>query len=220
MSSIKVQELAEELHMTNKDLLTKINSMGIEAKAYNSVLSDMDVIAVRNTVLRGKSGAETKIVKVAPKKTNVDQDKQEVKVVVKAAAHPSMSPESRMAKPAAKPQPQQQRPGYPNPNRANQTAAAGRPEPQRPVQNMTQEQRPAQGAQPPQAQKPVQQTAPPVQPPQAQKPVQSAQPAQQRPDQGVQQTQPQRTERPAQGAQQSQQHQRPVQSAQPGQQRP
>ena len=66
MSSIKVFELAKELNMTSKDMLDKISSMGIDAKSHMSVLSDMDVIAVRNTILRGKSGAETKIVKVRP----------------------------------------------------------------------------------------------------------------------------------------------------------
>ncbi len=99
MSSIKVHELAKELNMASKDMLDKINSMGINATSHMSVLSDMDVIAIRNTVLRGKSGAETKIVKVAPKKTESNQDKEEVKVVVKAAVHPSVSPEARQAKP-------------------------------------------------------------------------------------------------------------------------
>jgi len=109
MSSIKVFELAKELNMSSKDMLDKINSMGIEAKSHMSTLSDMDVVAVRNTVLRGKSGAETKIVKVAPKKVEQSSVQNEVKVVVKAAPHPSMSPEAR----TAKPQSQQQRPNQP-----------------------------------------------------------------------------------------------------------
>ena len=122
MSSMKVHELAKELNMASKDMLDKINSMGIDAKSHMSVLSDMDVIAVRNTVLRGKSGSETKIVKVAPKKTEQMRDKDEVKVVVKAAAHPSVSPETKAAKPAAKPQgqPQKQNQQQQKPQQASQ----------------------------------------------------------------------------------------------------
>ena len=52
MSNIKVHELAKELNMTSKDMLDKINSMGIDAKSHMSVLSDIDVISIRNTVLR------------------------------------------------------------------------------------------------------------------------------------------------------------------------
>ena len=230
MSSIKVHELAKELNMTSKDMLDKINSMGIDAKSHMSVLSDMDVIAIRNTVLRGKSGSETKIVKVAPKKTETNQVKEEVKVVVKAAAHPSMSPE---AKPAVKPQTQQQRPAYPNQgqhtpqhaqqhtaqsnttqpsNRINQTAVPAKPtqaQQQRPVQNIPpQQQKSAQSGQM-QQQRPVQDGQA-----QQQRPGQSTQTHQQRPAQGTQQSQQQR---PAQGTQQSQQ-QRPAQGSQQSQQ--
>ena len=112
MSNNKVHELAKELNMTSKDMLEKIGSMGIEVKSHMSVLSDMDVIAIRNTILRGKSGSETKIVKVAPKKTDGNQVKEEVKVVVKAAAHPSISPEAKIARPAVKTQPQQHKPAH------------------------------------------------------------------------------------------------------------
>ncbi len=139
MSSIKVHELAKELNMTSKDMLDKINSMGIDAKSHMSVLTDMDVIAIRNTVLRGRSGAETKIVKVAPKKTENNQNSEEVKVVVKAAAHPSASPETRNTKPAAKSQTQQ--------THTNQAASQSRPAPaqsQRPAQNHAQTRRPDQ----------------------------------------------------------------------------
>lgn len=225
MSSIKVHELAKELNMASKDMLDKINSMGIDAKSHMSVLSDMDVIAIRNTILRGKSGAETKIVKVAPKKTEANQDKEEVKVVVKAAVHPSVSPEARTTKPAAKPQAQhqQQRPANPaqgqhaqqhtsqqhtaqQPGRINQTAAPAQPQQQRPAQGtQPQQQRPAQGTQH-----------------QQQRPAQGTQPQQQRPPQGSQQQRPaqgeQRQQRPGQGGQ-AQPH-RTTQGDQSHQQRP
>ena len=230
MSSIKIHELAKELNMTSKDMLDKINSMGIDAKSHMSVLSDMDVIAIRNTVLRGKSGPETKIVKVAPKKTETIQDKEEVKVVVKAAVHPSASPE-------AKPQNHQQKPSYQNQgqqtqphtghqtNRPNQAGAPARP-------NQPQQQRPAQDTHTSQTQRPVQDTMHqqrtaqdmshqqqrPAQSGQQQRPAQSGQ--QQRPAQSGQQQRPAQSgqqQRPAQGSQQ--QSQRPTQSTQ-SQQRP
>ncbi|MDD4563959.1 MAG: translation initiation factor IF-2 [Eubacteriales bacterium] len=104
MSNVKVHELAKELNMTSKELLDKINSMGIEAKSHMSVLTEIDVIAVKNTILRSKSGSETKIVKVKPKKTEV---KEEVKVIVKAAVKPSASPVTKTARPASASQRQQ-----------------------------------------------------------------------------------------------------------------
>ncbi len=200
MSNIKIHELAKELNMTSKDMLDKINSMGIDAKSHMSVLSDMDVIAVRNTVLRGKSGSETKIVKVAPKKTETIRDKEEVKVVVKAAVHPSVSPEAKPVKPAVKPQAHSQRPAYPNQS-----------------QHTPQQQRPADSGQG-QPQRPVQTNHP-----LPQRPAQAEQQAQQRPTQGDQSQQ-----RPAQGGQQSQQRpaqsgqsqQRPAQGGQQSQYRP
>jgi translation initiation factor IF-2 len=40
--SKKVYEIAKELEMESKELLEKINGMGIEAKSHNSVLSEID----------------------------------------------------------------------------------------------------------------------------------------------------------------------------------
>ena len=228
MSSIKVHELAKELNMTSKDMLDKINSMGIDAKSHMSVLSDMDVIAIRNTILRGKSGAETKIVKVAPKKTEPSRDKEEVKVVVKAAVHPSVSPEAKAAKPAVKPQVQQrpanqaqgQRPQQHNAQQSGRTGQAAAPaQQQRPAQNTQHQQRPAQSGQAPQ-QKPAYGGQPHAQKPayggqnQMQRPAQGTQP-QQNPSQSSQQTQ---QRRPSQGSQQTQQR-RPSENSQQTQQR-
>lgn len=94
MSNIKVHELAKELSMSSKDMLDKIHTMGIDAKSHMSVLTEIDVIAIKNTVQRGRNGAETKIVKAAPKKTSPQQENKEVKVVVKAAAKPNMTAEA------------------------------------------------------------------------------------------------------------------------------
>ncbi len=84
---IKVHELAKELNLNSKDLLDKIASMGIDAKSHMSVLSDIDAIAVRNTITRAKTKQESKIVKVTPKKVDTSAA-EEPRVVVKAAAKP------------------------------------------------------------------------------------------------------------------------------------
>lgn len=54
-----------------------------------SVLAEMDVTAIKNTILRGKSNSETKIVKVTHQRKQTKTSEEEVKIVVKAAAHPS-----------------------------------------------------------------------------------------------------------------------------------
>lgn len=101
MSNMKIHELAKELNISSKELLEKVNAMGIEAKSHMSVLSDMDATAIRNTILRGKNSSETKIVK-APKKAEEKQVTDEVKVVVKAASH-SAGTESKKPQTQGKP---------------------------------------------------------------------------------------------------------------------
>ncbi len=99
MSNIKVYELAKELDMSSKDLMEKIQSMGIEAKSHMSVVKDMDATAVKNTILRGKSDTETKIVKVASKHTNEHKDEGETRVVVKAATNVSNRMDQKRVQP-------------------------------------------------------------------------------------------------------------------------
>lgn len=86
---MKIHELAKELDMDAKEVLKKAQSMGIEAKDKDSTLKDIDATAVKNTMMRSKSGAETKIVKAAPKKAEKAAGKkakiEEPKVTVKAA---------------------------------------------------------------------------------------------------------------------------------------
>jgi translation initiation factor IF-2 len=96
--TLKIHELAKELNMNSKELLEKINSMGIEAKSHMSVLSDIDAISVRNNINRSKASKETKIVKAAPKKIEKEEPKEEPRVVVKAAAKLTVSPETKPAK--------------------------------------------------------------------------------------------------------------------------
>ena len=93
--AIKVHELAKELNLSSKEVLEKLGTMGIEAKGHMSALSDIDAIAVRNIMMRGKSEVETKIVKVAPKKT---EQIDEPKVVVKAAVIKQPTPPAQTPK--------------------------------------------------------------------------------------------------------------------------
>lgn len=83
--SKKVYEIAKELEMESKELLEKINGMGIVAKSHNSVISEIDAKAIMNMVLHSRTKTtETKIVKAPPKSKTGDKDK-EVKVAVKPA---------------------------------------------------------------------------------------------------------------------------------------
>ncbi|NLT47548.1 MAG: hypothetical protein GXX92_03970, partial [Clostridiales bacterium] len=66
--SKKVYEIAKELEMESKELLEKINGMGIVAKSHNSVISEIDAKAIMNMVLHSRTKTtETKIVKAPPK---------------------------------------------------------------------------------------------------------------------------------------------------------
>ena len=83
--SKRVYEIAKELEMESRELLEKINSMGIVAKGHNSVISDIDVKAITNMVLHSRTKkTETKIVK-APSRSKSGSKEQEVKISVKAA---------------------------------------------------------------------------------------------------------------------------------------
>ncbi len=96
--TIKIHELAKELNMNSKELLGKINAMGIEAKSHMSGLSEIDAISVRNTIKRNRTNAETKIVKAAPKKVEKEAETQEPKVIVKAASKLTASPATKNSK--------------------------------------------------------------------------------------------------------------------------
>ncbi|MBN7772142.1 translation initiation factor IF-2 [Clostridium aminobutyricum] len=96
--TLKIHELAKELNMNSKELLEKINNMGIEAKSHMSVLSDIDAISVRNNINRSNASKETKIVKAAHKKVEKEEQQEEPRVVVKAAAKLTVSPETKPAK--------------------------------------------------------------------------------------------------------------------------
>jgi len=81
---MKVHELAKKLEMTSKELLEKATSMGIEVTSANSAFSDIDAKTLENTIIANRNKeTETKIVRVAPKRVDLNQD--EPVVTVKAA---------------------------------------------------------------------------------------------------------------------------------------
>ena len=72
MSKIRIYELAKQLNVANKDLMEKINSVGIEAKSHMAMLTEEE--AAKVTALYQPKKEEPK--KEAPKK---EAPKQEVK---------------------------------------------------------------------------------------------------------------------------------------------
>lgn len=99
---MKVSDLAKELGTTSKEIVEKAKQMGIEVKAAQSNLTDIDATAIKNNILtKKKKDAETKIVKVKSKKSD-SENEEKSKVTVKAAKI-SESPEvkTKKAKPAS-----------------------------------------------------------------------------------------------------------------------
>ncbi|MDO4553272.1 MAG: translation initiation factor IF-2 N-terminal domain-containing protein, partial [Bacillota bacterium] len=82
---VKVHELAKELDMEGKELVSKARALGYDVKASTSTLSEMEAKAIRNTILHSRKKAETKIVKVKPKEQEVKQETEEARVVKQAA---------------------------------------------------------------------------------------------------------------------------------------
>ncbi|WP_206457821.1 translation initiation factor IF-2 [Anaerovorax sp. IOR16] len=77
--SKRVYELAKELNLTNKEMLDRIKSMGIEVKTHMSVVEDIDATAIKNTITHGKKKSETTV----ERNTKASQEEGEVKVTIK-----------------------------------------------------------------------------------------------------------------------------------------
>lgn len=56
----RVYELAKELGVGNKEMLNKLNGMGIEVSSHMNVVSEKDCLAVRNAMARGGKSKEGK----------------------------------------------------------------------------------------------------------------------------------------------------------------
>ena len=84
---MKIKDLAAELNFADNDVLEKAKAMGIKVADVSDELSDIDVTAVKNTMMRsGKKAETTKVVRKA-KKADAETEKKddEPKVTVKAA---------------------------------------------------------------------------------------------------------------------------------------
>ena len=71
MSKIRIYELAKQLGVANKDLVAKINSIGIEAKSHMAMLTEEE--AAKVTALYQPKKEEPK--KDAPKKSETPHQK-------------------------------------------------------------------------------------------------------------------------------------------------
>ncbi|MGX8773881.1 MAG: translation initiation factor IF-2 N-terminal domain-containing protein, partial [Bacillota bacterium] len=86
---MKISELAKELNMTGKEVLEKAVAMGVPVSKTSDVMSDIDTVAVRNTLTKGSGKAETKVArKSTTKKATAEKKESEPKVTVKAAKLP------------------------------------------------------------------------------------------------------------------------------------
>lgn len=98
---MNVKELAKELSMNSRELLEKINKIGIKAKTIEDDLTDDDISAVKSKLSKKKS-TETKVVKRSPKKETKKEESGEPKVKVKAANIKLPSEVEKPAPPKAK----------------------------------------------------------------------------------------------------------------------
>ncbi|MBQ6400910.1 MAG: translation initiation factor IF-2 [Firmicutes bacterium] len=70
---MKVKELAAELQLTGKEVLEKAKAMGVPVSKISDELSEIDAKAVRNTIARSQSTAETKVVRAKARKADGDK---------------------------------------------------------------------------------------------------------------------------------------------------
>lgn len=56
----RVYELAKELGMSNKEILNKLNGMGIEVSSHMNAVSDKDCLAVRNSMAKNRAPKDVK----------------------------------------------------------------------------------------------------------------------------------------------------------------
>ena len=96
---MKITELAKELKMTGEEVLEKAKAMGVPVAKTSDSMSDMDTVAVRNTLTRANGKAETKVARKSVVKKSAAEKKSEPKVTVKAAN--LKMPEKRTTKKAA-----------------------------------------------------------------------------------------------------------------------
>ena len=95
---MKITELAKELKMTGEEVLEKAKAMGVPVAKTSDDMSDMDTVAVRNTLTKGSGKAETKVARKTATKKTVAEKKNEPKTTKQANLK---MPEKRTTKKAA-----------------------------------------------------------------------------------------------------------------------
>lgn len=90
MAKIKVSELAKELDLQNKEVLSFLHEKGVEAKAHNSSIEEADADMVRKALGKAAKPAEKAVEKPAEKQTPVKNVPSEAKAAqsVKPAEQP------------------------------------------------------------------------------------------------------------------------------------
>ncbi|MDD5723547.1 MAG: translation initiation factor IF-2 N-terminal domain-containing protein, partial [Syntrophales bacterium] len=83
MSKIRVYELAKELGIENKDLITRLEKLGIAVKAYSSSLEDADVQRVRKEFALGEKDAivEERVKRTVIRRRAVRQEVSDVEEI-------------------------------------------------------------------------------------------------------------------------------------------
>jgi len=81
---MKIKELASELNLTADAVLEKAQHMGINVSDVNDEMKDIDATSVKNTILRGGTHSETKVVRAKAKKSE-EKREESPKVTTKAA---------------------------------------------------------------------------------------------------------------------------------------
>lgn len=82
---MKIKDLARELSPSGDEVLEKAKAMGIKVSGTSDDLSDIDTTAVKNTILKGGTHTETKVVRTRAKKSDAEKKDGGPKVTVKAA---------------------------------------------------------------------------------------------------------------------------------------
>ena len=99
---MKIKDLAQELSLSGEEVLEKAKAMGIAVSKTSDELTDIDTTAVKNTILKGGTHAETKVVRARTKKTDAEKKDDGPKVTVKAAKI-KLPEKKKAAKAAARP---------------------------------------------------------------------------------------------------------------------
>ena len=88
----RVYELAKELGMSNKEILNKLNGMGIEVSSHMNAVSDKDCLAVRNSMAKNR----------APKDVKSETKNKSADAKGRSGGAPGEKQENRPAKPKGK----------------------------------------------------------------------------------------------------------------------